>query len=139
MTFQRICRVLALPMAIVMFLQVGPMPMARGAIVPTEQLLSEDAATQDREQVMNFLAREDVRREIEALGIDPEEAAARAKALSDADIAQIANKLDETAAGQNGLGAIVGAVVLIFIILLITDLLCLTTVFPFTHCIAKER
>ncbi len=137
MTFQRICRALALPMAVVMFLNVGPLPVARAAMVSTEQVISEDAATEDRERVMNFLGREDVRREMEALGIDPEEAAARAKALSDEEIAQITNKLDETAVGQDAVAAIVGAVVLIFIILMITDLLCWTRVFPFTRCVGK--
>jgi len=137
MTFQRICRALALPMAVVMFLNVGPLPVARAAMVSTEQVISEDAATEDRERVMNFLGREDVRREMEALGIDPEEAAARAKALSDEEIAQITNKLDETAVGQDAVAAIVGAVVLIFIILMITDLLCRTRVFPFTRCVGK--
>ncbi len=137
MTFQRICRALALPMAVVMFLNVGPLPVARAAMVSTEQVISEDAATEDRERVINFLGREDVRREMEALGIDPEEAAARAKALSDEEIAQITNKLDETAVGQDAVAAIVGAVVLIFIILMITDLLCWTRVFPFTRCVGK--
>ena len=137
MTFQRICRALALPMAVVMFLNVGPLPVARAAMVSTEQVISEDAATEDRERVMNFLGREDVRREMEALSIDPEEAAARAKALSDEEIAQITNKLDETAVGQDAVAAIVGAVVLIFIILMITDLLCWTRVFPFTRCVGK--
>jgi len=137
MTFQRICRALALPMAVVMFLNVGPLPVARAAMVSTEQVISEDAATEDRERVMNFLGREDVRHEMEALGIDPEEAAARAKALSDEEIAQITNKLDETAVGQDAVAAIVGAVVLIFIILMITDLLCWTRVFPFTRCVGK--
>ncbi len=137
MTFQRICRALALPMAVVMFLNVGPLPVARAAMVSTEQVISEDAATEDRERVMNFLGREDVRREMEALGIDPEEAAARAKALSDEEITQITNKLDDTAVGQDAVAAIVGAVVLIFIILMITDLLCWTRVFPFTRCVGK--
>ena len=72
------------------------------------------------------------------MGIDPEEATARVKALSDEEIGRIANKLDETAVGQNAVGVIVGALVLVFIILLITDLLCWTKVFPFTRCAAKN-
>lgn len=136
MNFQKLSRTLALPMALLLLVEVGPLPLAHAAMVSTEQVISEDAAT-DRERVMNFLAREDVRREIEALGIDPEEAAARAKALSDEEIARVANKLDETAAGQSAVGIIVGALLLVFVILLITDLLCWTKVFPFTRCAGK--
>jgi len=138
MTFQRICRALALPMALVMFVEVGPLPVAHATMVSTEQVIREDAATEDRARVMNFLAREDVRREIEALGIDPEEAAARTKALSDEEITRIAHKLDETAVGQDAVAVIVGALLLVFVILLITDLLCWTKVYPFTLCAAKK-
>ena len=138
MTFQRICRALALPMAMVLFVEVGPLPVVHAAMVSTEQVIHEDAATEDRARVMSLLAREDVRREMEALGIDPEEAAARTKALSDEEIARIATKLDETAAGQDAVGVIVGAILFVFVVLLITDLLCLTKVYPFTLCAAKK-
>ena len=138
MTFQKMSRVLALPMALVLFLEVGPLPVAHAALVSTEQVIQEGAAAENRARVMSFLAREDVRREMEALGIDPEEAAARTKALSDEEIARIATKLDETAAGQDAVAVIVGAILFVFVVLLITDLLCLTKVYPFTLCAAKK-
>ncbi len=82
---------------------------------------------------MEFLAREDVRRQFEALGIDADEAAARAGSLSDAEVTQIAGQIDELPAGQNVAGAILGAALLIFLVLLITDLLGLTNVYPFVR------
>lgn len=138
MNFQKISRVLALPMALLLLVEVGPLPLAHAAMVSTEQVISEHTATAGRERVMNFLAREDVRREIEALGIDPEEAAARAEALSDEEITRVTNKLDEAAAGQSTVGIIIGALLFVFVILLITDLLCWTKVFPFTRCVDKK-
>ena len=42
-----------------------------------------------------------------------------------------AKRIDESPAGQGSAGAIIGAIVTIFIILLITDLLGLTDIFPF--------
>ena len=138
MTFQRICRALALPMALVMFVEVGPLPVAHATMVSTEQVIREDAATEDRARVMSFLAREDVRSEMEALGINPAEAAARTQALSDEEIARIANKLDATAVGGDAIAVIVGAILFVFVVLLITDLLCLTKVYPFTLCAAKK-
>ncbi len=134
MAFQQICRALALPMAVVMFFASGPLPAAQAAMVSTEQVIDQDLAAQDRGRVLDFLAREEVRQQIEALGVDPDEAAARVRALSDADIAQIAAGFDEDPAGQSVIGPLVGAAVLIFLVLLITDLLCLTTVFSFTKC-----
>ena len=137
MTFQKMSRVLALPMALVLFLEVGPLPVAHAALVSTEQVIQEGAAAENRARVMSFLEREDVRREMEALGINPAEAAARTQALSDEEIARIANKLDATAVGGDAIAVVVGAILLIFIILLVTDLLCLTKVFPFTRCPSK--
>lgn len=138
MTFQGICRALAVPMAMVMFLHAGPLPVAHAAMVSTEQVIREDAATENRERVMTFLARGDVRKEMEALGVDPEEATARTKALSDEEITRIANKLDEMAAGQSAVAAIIGAAVFVFIVLLITDILCFTDVFPFVRCAGQK-
>ena len=57
---------------------------------------------------------------------------ARVAALSDEEIEKIAGRIDELPAGQGAVGAIIGAAVLIFIILLITDLIGLTSVFGFT-------
>ena len=49
-------------------------------------------------------------------------------------VAGMSQSLDEMAVGQNAVAAIVGAVVFVFVVLLITDILCFTDVFPFVHC-----
>jgi hypothetical protein len=67
------------------------------------------------------------------LGVDPAEAAQRVAGLSDAEVQQIAGHLDQLPAGQSAVGAILGAALLIFLVLLITDLLGLTDVFPFVR------
>ena len=77
--------------------------------------------------------RDDVRRQMVALGVEPAEAAARAAALSDPKVREIAGQLDRLPAGQSAVGAVVGAALLIFLVLLITDLLGLTDVFPFVN------
>jgi hypothetical protein len=68
-----------------------------------------------------------------ALGVDPNEAAARVAALSDAQVREIAGQIDQLPAGQSAIGAVVGAIVIIFLVLLVTDLLGLTNVFPFVR------
>ncbi len=54
-------------------------------------------------------------------------------ALSDAEVAKLASDIKTSPAGQGAIGAIVGAALLIFIVLLITDLLGFTSVFGFTN------
>ena len=114
---------------------LGP---AQAAMVPTSDLIGgETTPSADRDRVSNFLQREDVRSEFVKLGVDPDEASARVSALSNAEIASITQRLDELPAGEGAVGAIVGAVVLIFVILLITDIACLTNVFNFTRCAGR--
>jgi hypothetical protein len=128
--FRRLRRGVALVLAVVMLAISMPLGAARAAVVTTDQVLSESGAT-DRERVLAFLDRADVRDQIVALGVDPAEAAARVAALSDAQVREIAGKIDQLPAGQSAIGVVVGAILVIFLVLLVTDLLGLTDVFPF--------
>ena len=112
-------------------LPVGP---AVAALVPTDQLIASHEISAEREAVMSFMAREDVQNELSKYGVDRDEAAARVAALSDQEISDIATRIDDLPAGQDTGVAIISAALTIFIILLITDLLCLTSVFNFTRC-----
>ncbi len=120
-------------MAAMMLLASLPWGVAQAGMVTTDRVIDEITIQDDRARVMDFLVRDDVRQQLEALGIDPDEAAARADSLSDAEIMQIAGQLDELPAGQDALGVVVGTILVIFIVLLITDLLGLTNVFPFVR------
>jgi hypothetical protein len=126
-------RAIAIAMAAVMLAVSGPLSLSHAAMVSTDQVIGEESAVSDRERVMDFMAREDVRKEFEALGVDPDEALARAAGMSDAEVREIAGRLDMLPAGQSAIGAIVGAFVIVFIVLLITDLLGLTDVFSFVR------
>ena len=112
-------------------LPAGP---AHAGLISTDRVIQKESASADRERVSAFVARDDVRKEFQKHGVNPDEAAARVAALSDAEIGQIADRLDSLPAGQDAATAIIGAAVTIFIILLITDILCLTSVFNFTRC-----
>lgn len=108
---------------------------AQAALVSTGDVIASDSSlTSDRDRLNALMQREEVRQELQRNGIDPNEAAARVAALTDAEVADVTKRLDELPAGQSAIGVIVGAVVLIFIVLLVTDLLCLTSVFNFTRC-----
>jgi hypothetical protein len=130
--FRRLRRGVALLLAMVMLAISMPLGTARAAVVTTDQVLAETGAT-DRERVLAFLDRAEVREQIVALGVDPAEAAARVAALSDAQVREIAGQLDQLPAGQSAVGVVVGAILIIFLVLLVTDLLGLTDVFPFVN------
>jgi len=131
-------RLIALPMAAMMMILVLPYGAAQAAMISTEQALAAPATTRTgaeaRAHVMGILQRADVQAEMRALGVDPAEAIARIDAMSDSEVRQVAGKLDASPAGGSVILGIVGAVVLVFLILLLTDILCLTSIFPFTKC-----
>lgn len=109
-------------------------PAAAG-LVSTDTVLATEAGTADRERVRQFLARDDVRAQMSSLGVSPAEASQRVAALSDDEVRRIAGHLDDMPAGGDGLGVVIGAAVLIFIVLLITDIAGLTKVFPWTRSV----
>lgn len=93
------------------------------------------AETSERARVEAFLARDDVAHQLRSMGVAPEEAQARVATLSDTEISRIAGHMDDVPAGGDALGVVVGAAVLIFIVLLITDIAGLTKVFPWTRSV----
>jgi hypothetical protein len=106
-----------------------PLPASAG-IVATDQI----AASAGRDRVKSFLDRAEVQAQMQALGVNPQAALARVDALSDDEVASLAGRLDQLPAGGTD---ILGALLLIFIILLITDILGYTKVFPFTRPVQK--
>lgn len=111
-----------------------PLP-AHAALISSEQLLQNESAARTR--IRGFLARAEVRRQLAARGVDPADAQARVAALSDEQAQQLAARIDQLPAGGDGVGDVLGFLLLIFVILLITDILGLTKVFPFTRPIRR--
>jgi hypothetical protein len=64
-------------------------------------------------------------------GIDSNEAKARIDSLSDSEAIAAAEKIKQLPAGGDALGALIGAALIVFLVLLITDILGFTDVFPF--------
>jgi len=130
---QRLVKALSPAAAVLVALTAWPLGLAHAGLIPTEQVIAGEPAAAERERVVAFLERHEVRAQMVALGVDPAEAMARVQALSDEEIRQVAGHLDELPAGQDAVGALIGAAVLIFLVLLITDLLGLTDVYPFVR------
>jgi hypothetical protein len=105
---------------------------AQAGMISTESVLAAQTNNVARAQVVDFFAREDVQQVMRNQGVAADEVAARVASLSDAEMMQIAAELDQLPAGA-GLGTVVGAVLFIFVVLLITDILGYTKVFTFVQ------
>ena len=121
----------ALFMATWMFMMVAPCQTVLAALVPTEAAVEGRSAREARDLINSLLSREEVQKQLKLYGIDPLEAKARVDSLSDAEAVDVAKRIDQLPAGGSTVGIIVGAILIIFLVLLITDLLGLTDVFPF--------
>ena len=128
---RRFARYVCYFVAMTMLLMSLPVQTIQAAMIKTETVLTLSTVNDVRENLNQFLKREDVRAIMTAQGISPIEAKARVDSLSDAEIMQIADKMDQLPAGGSTVGVIVGAAVLIFIVLLITDILGFTDIFTF--------
>lgn len=113
---------LALPS--VSFASDAPAPIA------TSEVVDVRVTAEQRDEVISALQRDEVQNELERQGVDPDQVVERVERMNDAEIAQLHGQLDELPAGGSSL---VSAAVFVFVVLLVTDLLGLTDVFPFTR------
>lgn len=119
--------ILSFVLSITLFTQVLSAQMAS-----TEAVFNQPVAVSSHEKVSQFVAREDVAKTFETLGVDPKMVEQRIALMSDEEVSKISSQIDTLPAGGD-FGGIVGAVVFVFIVLLITDILGFTKVFGFTR------
>ena len=101
-----------------------PLP-AQAAMLATDSAVG----SADRERISSMLDRADVRAQLEAYGVNSSDVKARVAALTDEEAAGLAARMDQLPAG----GDILGVILIVFLVLLITDILGLTKIFPFTR------
>lgn len=106
------------------------LPLAHAKMISTAQTLNSQTDL-ERARLSAFLERGDVQSQLEAWGLDKKTAQARVDGLTDEEVSQIAREMDRLPAGGDGLGIVIGAAVLIFLVLLLTDIAGYTDVFPF--------
>lgn len=111
-----------------------PLPTAYAALVTTDQVFSGEREA--RERISAFLNRQEVQAQLQQYGVSADEAKARVNALADDEAKSLAGKLDTLPAG-GVVGEILGAALIVFIVLLITDILGFTKVFPFTRPVKR--
>jgi hypothetical protein len=109
-----------------------PAPAVYAGLIGTEEVITAERTLEARAQVHDLLTREDVRAELERFGISSEEARARVDSLTDAELMQLAGKLDQLPAGGSDALAVLGFIVVVVIIL---ELLGVTNLLPFIRSV----
>ena len=104
-------------------------PTVNAAIVSTSDLVAEQQSHVDREYLLNSLDREEVQVALVSQGVDLEMAKLRVAGMTDSEVRTLNAKMDNLPAASG----VVGTVVFILIVLLITDLVGVTDVYPFIN------
>ena len=97
-------------------LNLGSPLVAQAALVTTLQAAEASTRTQDLATVNAALAREEVRAQFQALGVEPAQIESRVAALTDADLRTLAGQMADMPAGADAL-AVIGIVFLVLLIL----------------------
>lgn len=121
---QFLSKLITLQLALVMLLVTSVVPAAKAAVVETEVILNQQSVL-DKTDLHEVLAREDVRKELLTLGVDPDYVDQRVAALTPQELQQLQHKVGELPAGASAL-AVIGAV---FLVLLLLEVVGVTNIF----------
>jgi hypothetical protein len=102
---------------------------AQAAMVGTEQVLADARVETQRAELVQMIERDEVRQQLEAMGVDPAHAKERVQRMTQSELAQLHGRMNEAAAGGDALGV----ALVVFIVFVITDVIGATDIFPFIH------
>jgi len=102
---------------------------ASAGMIGTEQALSPRLAATDIGATRAL-----IEKQLIGLGVEAEMAQQRARSLSDRQVAEIGQRLDELPAGADAAGILLT----VFIVFVITDVIGATDIFPFIHPVNRK-
>lgn len=100
----------------------------QAAMISTPDVIQSQQSQYDREQLFSMLDRDDVQEKLVSMGVAPELVLERINSMTDFEIAQLNQQINDMPAG-----GVLGVVVLIFIVFIITDVIGATDIFPFVR------
>ena len=120
-------------MAAVTLLIAVPYQPLLAAMVPTDATIYDNKAEEARDHLKSLISRNDIRKSLLSKGIDPDEAKIRVESLTDSEAIAVADQIEQLPAGGSAIGVIIGAALIVFLVLLATDILGYTDIFPFVN------
>ncbi len=106
-------------------LNLGSPLVAQAELIGTLQAVEASTRAQDLATVSSALARDQVRAQFVALGVDPAQVETRVAALTDSELRTLAGKISEAPAGADAL-AVIG---IVFVVLLILEMVGVIDIF----------
>ena len=98
----------------------------RAEMIGTGQVLTQNARDAHVAQLQAFINRDEVRDQMEALGVDSTLASERVAALTDSELQQLSSDIENLPAGGDGLGI----VLVVLLILILLEIVGAINIFP---------
>jgi hypothetical protein len=120
--FRSNAQFLCIFMTVLMLLVSIPCQSVLAALIDTETVLDSVRGQEARDQLKQFLAREDVQAALIAQGVAPMEAEARVESLTDSEVLQILGQIEHLPAGGDAIGLAIGVLLIVLLIVVILRL-----------------
>ncbi|MDA3869760.1 MAG: PA2779 family protein [Gammaproteobacteria bacterium] len=101
----------------------------QAAVVSNDQVILKTQQVEDKATLLQAVQREDVQQQLSSMGVSTADVESRINQMTHEEIAQLNLHMAELPAGEG----VLGTIVLIFIVLVITDVIGATDIFPFVH------
>ena len=121
-SIRRKSRAISIVLIILTLMTALPYQSAMAALIGTDTVLDSAHGSDKRDQIKNFLAREDVRAIFIAQGIDQQEALDRVNSLTDSEVAEIVHSIEQLPAGGDAIGVIIGLLIIVLLVIVIVKL-----------------
>ena len=102
---------------------------AQAAMISNSQLINQAQQSNERTTLLQTIRRADVQSQLLSMGVNTADIEKRVDQMTQAEVAQLNQQIDQLPAGSG----VLGIVVLIFIVFVITDVIGATDIFPFIH------
>lgn len=97
-------------------------PKAEASLVPTAMTMSSELRSQDLASVQKVLENKAVKARLSALGYSDAEISAKLSQVSDSELHGLASQLDALDAGGDGIGIVIGLLVIVLLVVVILKL-----------------
>jgi hypothetical protein len=104
------------------------MSQASAAVFSSEQVIANQQFNFNKQQVLSYVDSAEVQNKLIELGVSPADAKQRIANMTHAELNALNTQMNEMPAG-----GIVGVVVTVLVVVLVTDLMGLTDVYPFIN------
>lgn len=122
---------ISLAMIVALSLATTFSTVAHAGMIGTGELIQQEQTNLDRQQLLSMLEKQEVQDKLAQFGVSTDQVAERIHNLTPAELAEFEQQLAQAPAGEG----IVGVVVLLFLVFVVTDMLCATDIFPFVRCV----